>query len=133
MTDTKAKCNTPELSQLYWSKTIASGWLVINCAVSATSSGIFCQLSVSMLIISSSDGNRMSPDTSDTVNSMVRFSIIFSVLKVYNRYFSIFSLNDSLLKYWKFLNFLPSFPHFPDSKGQMKVENLWCHELACIN
>ena len=38
-------------SPLSWSQTTASDWLVLNRAVSATSSGIFCKLSVSMLII----------------------------------------------------------------------------------
>ena len=60
----------------------------------------------------------------------------------------IFSPNDSPLKTMNnvFLFHLKSsfrfrdiqifvifpFPHSPDSKGQMEVENL-CHELTCIN
>ena len=62
--------------------------------------------------------------------------------------FFIFSPSDSPLKtekfilskkvfsfsrYSNFCNFSSSFPHFPDSKGQMEVNNLKCHELACIN
>ena len=60
---------------------------------------------------------------------------------------SVFPPNDSLQKLWKvffisskkffsfsrysnFCIFSPSFPHFPDTKEQMEVENLWCHELA---
>ena len=37
-----------------------------------------------------------------------------------------------VLKIVKLLYFFPSFPHFPDSKGQMEVENL-CHELVSMN
>ena len=36
-------------------------------------------------------------------------------------------------KYSIFCKCFPSFPHFPDSKGQMEVEYLWCHKLPCIN
>ena len=34
----------------------------------------------------------------------------------------------SFSRYLNFCNFFSSFPHFPDSKEQMKME---CHELAC--
>ena len=37
-----------------------------------------------------------------------------------------------ILEIFKYLYFFPSFSHFPDTKGQMKWNNLWCHELACI-
>ena len=50
----------------------------------------------------------------------------------------IFSPNDGRSKlllfsrYSDFCNIFPSFPH-PDSKGRLGWNNLWCHELACIN
>ena len=39
----------------------------------------------------------------------------------------------SFSRYSIFCGFFPSFSHFLDPKGQMEVENLWCHELTCIN
>ena len=135
------------LFSLSWSQTTASGWFVLNCAVSVTSCGIFNRLSVSVLVIYSSDGNRtscsLSPDTSDTVNSMVRFSVIYSS---FFPLFFIFSPNNSplwkmllisskkhflFLRYSNFCNFSSSFPYFPVSEGQIKVENL-CHILCYL-
>ena len=36
------------------------------------------------------------------------------------------------LRLSNFCNFFPSFPNFPNSNNWM-WNNLWCHELACIN
>ena len=35
-----------------------------------------------------------------------------------------------ILKSSNVCNFLPSFPHYPDSKGKIEKE---CHRLTCIN
>ena len=87
----KVNCNTLVPFSIVLAPTTASGWVVLNSAVSATSSRIICQLSVSMLIISSSDRSRtscsLSPDTSGTVNSTVGFSMIYSALKACASYF----------------------------------------------
>ena len=45
------------------------------------------------------------------------------VFPIHLRNFSQVSSHDIQI----FHNFLPSFPHFPDSKGQ------WCYKLVCIN
>ena len=37
-----------------------------------------------------------------------------------------------VLEIFNFL-FFPSFPHFSDLKAQIKLEYLWCFELAYIN
>ena len=80
------------------------------------------------------------------VNLLHIFSFVFAIFY----HFFIFSPNESPLKTWKmfsisskklfspstysnFCNFFPSFPHFRDSKPQWKWNNLWCHQLTCIN
>ena len=37
------------------------------------------------------------------------------------------------LKYSNFCKFFLSFPHFQIQKDKWKWNDLWCHELACIN
>ena len=52
----------------------------------------------------------------------VRF--YFSIIVVPSKTKKIISSKKqfSFSRYSNFCNFLPSFPHFPDSKGQMEVE-----------
>ena len=36
-------------------------------------------------------------------------------------------------KLFLFSKYSMTIPHFPDSKDKWKLNDLWCHELACIN
>ena len=51
------------------------------------------------------------------------FSLKDSHSKTITNVFYFIKKAPFVLEIFKFLNFFPSFPHFPDSKGQMEVES----------
>ena len=63
--------------------------------------------------------------------------LFFTKWKPFKNYEYMFFISSKKLfsfsRYSSLCNFFPSFPHFPDSKGKSKWNNLWCHKLTCIN
>ena len=50
------------------------------------------------------------------------FHEMIALEKLWKMFFILCKKHFLFLRYSSFCNFPPSFPHFPDSKGQMEVE-----------